>query len=71
MRNPESGNSKPASIIKKYTDRWLYDSTASRYVKPDDITRMVCDGIEVKVVDARSGQDITYLTVMPPSKSEV
>jgi polyhydroxyalkanoate synthesis repressor PhaR len=47
-------------VIKKYSDRRLYDSNASRYVKLDDIARMVRDGIEVKVVDARSGRDLTY-----------
>ncbi len=61
-RNLGSGHGKPASIIKKYSDPRLDDSVASRYVKLDDITRMVCDGIEVKVVNAGSDQDITYLT---------
>ena len=30
-------------------------------MKLEDIARMVRDGIEVKVVDARSGKDLTYL----------
>ena len=60
-RKSESDNSKPKLVIKKYSDRRLYDSSASRYVKLDDIARMVRDGIEVKVVDARSGKDLTYL----------
>jgi polyhydroxyalkanoate synthesis repressor PhaR len=55
--------SKPQLVIKKYSDRRLYDSSASRYVKLDDIARMVRDGIEVKVVDARSGKDLTYLVL--------
>ena len=63
MRNPESGNSKPASIIKKLSDRRLYDSPASRYVKLDDIARMVGDGFEVKAVGARPDQDITFLAI--------
>jgi polyhydroxyalkanoate synthesis repressor PhaR len=52
---------KPKLVIKKYSDRRLYDPSASRYVKLDDVARMVRDGIEVKVVDARSGKDLTYL----------
>ena len=52
---------KPTIIIKKYSDRRLYDSGASRYVKLEDIARMVRDGLEVKVVDARTGKDLTYL----------
>ena len=51
----------PKLVIKKYSDRRLYDTSASRYVKLDDIARMVRDGIDVKVVDARSGKDLTYL----------
>jgi polyhydroxyalkanoate synthesis repressor PhaR len=58
---PRNGASNPTLVIKKYSDRRLYDSSASRYVKLDDIARMVREGIEVKVVDARSGKDLTYL----------
>jgi len=54
MRNPEV-------LIRKYSDRRLYDAAASRYVKLDDIARMVREGIDVRVVDDRSGKDITHL----------
>lgn len=54
MKNPEV-------LIRKYSDRRLYDTTSSRYVKLDDIARMVRDGIEVRVVDARSGKDLTHV----------
>lgn len=50
-------------LIKKYGDRRLYDTTASGYVKLDDIARMVRDGIDVKVVDARSGKNLTYIVL--------
>jgi polyhydroxyalkanoate synthesis repressor PhaR len=53
---------KPKRVIKKYSDRRLYDSSASRYVKLEDVARMVRDGVDVKVVDARSGKDLTYVT---------
>ena len=62
-RKSENDDSQPKLVIKKYSDRRLYDSSTSRYVKLDDIARMVRDGIEVKVVDARSGKDLTYLTL--------
>ena len=52
MKNPEV-------LIRKYSDRRLYDPGASRYVKLEDIARMVRDGIDVRVVDGRSGKDIT------------
>jgi polyhydroxyalkanoate synthesis repressor PhaR len=60
-RRHPGDHGKPKLVIKKYSDRRLYDSGASRYVKLGDVARMVRDGIEVKVVDARSGKDLTYL----------
>lgn len=50
---------KPTVIIKKYSDRRLYDASASRYVKLEDIGAMVREGIDVQVVDARTGKDLT------------
>jgi len=46
-------------VIRKYPDRRLYDPGASRYVTLDDIARMVRDGTDVRVLDARSGKDLT------------
>jgi polyhydroxyalkanoate synthesis repressor PhaR len=46
-------------LIRKYTDRRMYDTSASRYVKLDDIARMVREGIDVQVRDARTGKDLT------------
>jgi polyhydroxyalkanoate synthesis repressor PhaR len=51
----------PEVLIRKYSDRRLYDTAASRYVKLDDIARMVRDGLDVRVVDGRSGKDLTHL----------
>lgn len=51
--------SKPSVIIKKYSDRRLYDASASRYVKLEDIAAMVREGIDVQVLDARTGKDLT------------
>lgn len=46
-------------VIKKYENRRLYDTFASRYVNLDDVARMVREGVAVQVVDARSGDDLT------------
>lgn len=46
-------------IIKKYENRRLYDTDASRYVNLDDVARMVREGVEVQVIDARTGEDLT------------
>jgi polyhydroxyalkanoate synthesis repressor PhaR len=51
------------TVIRKYSDRRLYDADASRYVKLDDIARMVRDGIDVQVRDARTGKDLTHVVL--------
>lgn len=50
-------------VIKKYGNRRLYDTSASRYINLDDIARMVRNGKQVQVVDARSGEDLTRVTL--------
>jgi polyhydroxyalkanoate synthesis repressor PhaR len=47
------------AVIKKYENRRLYDTGASRYVNLDDVARMVREGMDVQVIDARSGEDLT------------
>jgi len=51
-------------IIKKYGNRRLYDTVTSRYVNLDDIAALVRQGKDVKVVDAKTGQDLTRVTLM-------
>jgi len=46
-------------IIKKYENRRLYDTSGSRYVNLDEIARMLRQGAEVTVLDARTGEDLT------------
>ncbi len=45
--------------LKKYPNRRLYDSTASRYVTIEDVRGLIVDGESIRVVDARDGGDIT------------
>lgn len=45
--------------IKKYANRRLYDTEASRHVTLDGIRQLVAGGEDVVVVDDTSGQDIT------------
>ena len=46
-------------IIKKYANRRLYDTAQSRYIALDDIRQLVTDGQAFRVIDARSGEEIT------------
>jgi polyhydroxyalkanoate synthesis repressor PhaR len=52
-----------AVVIKKYGNRRLYDTSGSRYINLEDIATLVRNGTEVKVVDAKSGEDLTRLTL--------
>ena len=55
---------KPAPVlIKKYGNRRLYDSSNSQYVNLDDIAGLVREGKDVQVVDAKTGQDLTRVTL--------
>ena len=46
-------------IIKKYPNRRLYDTANSGYITLADVKQMVLDNIEFKVVDAKSGDDLS------------
>lgn len=55
---------KPAPVvIKKYGNRRLYDSSSSRYVNLDDIAGFLREGKDVQVVDAKTGRDLTRVTL--------
>ena len=47
------------TIIKKYANRRLYHTGTSTYVTLDDLARMVKEGEDFTVQDAKSGNDIT------------
>ena len=50
-------------IIKRYTNRKLYDTVESRYVTLDEIAEMIKAGGEVKVIDNRTKDDLTAVTL--------
>lgn len=50
-------------LIKRYTNRKLYDTERSCYVTLDEIAQMVRDGEEVTIIDNRSGEDLTTVTL--------
>lgn len=57
-QSPE-GESAPV-IIKKYANRRLYDTESSSYITLEHLSAMTRQGREFKVVDAKSGDDITH-----------
>lgn len=46
-------------VIKKYANRRLYDTSASRYVTLDHLRELVRSNADFEVVDAKSGEDLT------------
>jgi polyhydroxyalkanoate synthesis repressor PhaR len=46
-------------VIRKYSNRRLYDTGASRHVTLDDLRQLVVQGEKIKVVDDKSGDDLT------------
>jgi polyhydroxyalkanoate synthesis repressor PhaR len=66
---PEAANGSPQAerkepkVIKRYTNRKLYDTVESRYVTLDEIAHMIKGGAEVKIIDNRSKEDLTSVTL--------
>ena len=50
-------------VIKRYTNRKLYDTVESRYVTLDEIAEMVKQGVEVRIVENKSKEDLTSVTL--------
>ena len=46
-------------IVKRYSNRRLYDTQSSRTITQFDLARLIQEGHEVKVVDSATGDDIT------------
>jgi polyhydroxyalkanoate synthesis repressor PhaR len=51
-------------IIKKYPNRRLYDTERSSYITVHDVRKLVLDGLDFKVIDAQSDEDITRSTLI-------
>lgn len=47
-------------VIKKYANRRLYDTESSSYITLERLAEMVRQKRDFKVVDAKSGEDITH-----------
>jgi polyhydroxyalkanoate synthesis repressor PhaR len=55
---------KPGVVqIKKYGNRRLYDTADSRYVNLEAIAGLIREGKHVQIVDAKTGEDLTRVTL--------
>jgi polyhydroxyalkanoate synthesis repressor PhaR len=50
-------------IIKRYTNRKLYDTKESQYVTLEQISEMIREGDEVTIIDNKSKEDLTSVTL--------
>jgi len=46
-------------LIRKYANRRLYDARESRHVTLEDLRKLIAAGQSIKVVDDKSGEDLT------------
>lgn len=54
---------KQTKVIKRYANRKLYDTERSCYVTLDEISQMIKEGDDVKVVDNKTKDDLTAVTL--------
>jgi polyhydroxyalkanoate synthesis repressor PhaR len=53
----------PATLVKKYGNRRLYDTGDSRYITLEELAAKVRGGTDVRVVDAQTGEELTQSTL--------
>ncbi len=64
MSSNRGGGNGPAkqrkvAVVKKYANRRLYNTATSSYVTLEELARMIREGEEFVVFDAKTGEDIT------------
>jgi polyhydroxyalkanoate synthesis repressor PhaR len=52
------------TTITKYPNRRLYDTEQSRYITLDELTEQLKAGKDVRIVDAKTGEDLTQATLV-------
>jgi polyhydroxyalkanoate synthesis repressor PhaR len=58
MPNMESGAPRQ-HLIRKYSNRRMYDTAASRHVTLADLRELIIAGEKIRVVDEKSARDLT------------
>ena len=56
----KSGPEVDAIILKKYANRRLYNTQSSSYITLDHLSKMTREGQDFRVIDAKTGSDITH-----------
>jgi len=55
-----AGKDDDVVIIKKYANRRLYNTRSSSYITLDHLAAMTREGVDYKVLDAKTGNDLTH-----------
>jgi polyhydroxyalkanoate synthesis repressor PhaR len=50
-------------VIKRYPNRKLYNTETKQYITLDEISNLIREGEEVRVIDHTSGEDLTAVTL--------
>ena len=50
-------------VIKRYSNRRLYDTEASRTLTQADLASLIKGGVEVRVVDSATGKDVSLMVL--------
>ena len=66
---PESPDDGPR-VVRKYSNRRLYDSRQSKYITLDELKDLILAGEPLRVVSAHDGSDITRHTLVQVLLSE-
>ena len=65
MQTKKVGDSKdPQRVIKKYPNRRLYDTDTSTYITLSEVKQLVMDSEVFVVRDAKTGEDLTFTSIM-------
>jgi polyhydroxyalkanoate synthesis repressor PhaR len=51
-------------LLKKYPNRRIYDTSASRFITNNDVRQMVLDYESFQVLDSKTGEDLTRATLL-------
>jgi len=63
LETPVKDTDRPRRMIKRYSNRKLYDTRESRYVTLLQIAEMVRGGEEVQIIDNNTKDDLTEVTL--------
>jgi polyhydroxyalkanoate synthesis repressor PhaR len=58
-KTKDGGRNGEAVVIKKYANRRLYNTATSTYVTLEDLAKMVRDGVDFVVFDAKTNEELT------------